>query len=415
MSDTIDIQNLKFSVPAKVLRPQSQRATDLLAIAREKHAFDADALEDPFFWTAEISSDLVDSHHSHMLPSTLENFRRDAEAGVSFLPGHRHYELPFGRSLAASIESATDPERTRVLADFYTLPGLNLNGISTNDLITGIRSGILKDVSVGFHGGNLLCDVCNRDYFGGECYHIAGWKYEVKGDDGVVRIVTATYAIDGARLSEVSSVFDGSTPKAEIIKAEREAAEGRMRPDAIRLFEQQYRVRLPVPAKQFRGVAPQEDKRAMNYEQIVNQIREVLSVPTDGDVVEVATRLSADAENVKTIAVERDTLKAKVAEAEQRIAKLEPQAADGAQYRSDLVAEALAEGVRAQGKDFDADTYKAILESAPLATIKRMRDDWQRIGNAKFPGGRTTTNEGEPAPGANSRKTNRLPDSAFAV
>lgn len=418
MSDTIDVQNMIFSVPAKVLRAQNERAADLLAIAKEKHVFDVDVLEGatPFFWTAEISSDLVDSHHSHMLPSTLENFRRDAEAGVSFLPGHRHYELPFGRSLAASIESATNPERTRVLADFYTLPGLNLNGISTDDLIKGIRSGILRDTSVGFHGGNLICDVCSRDYFGGDCYHIAGWKYEIKGDDGVTRIVTATYAIDGAHLSEVSSVFDGSTPKAEIIKAEREAAEGRMRPEAVRLFEQQYRIKLPTPGKQFGGASVRGNENKMNYEQIVNQLREVLSVPADGDVVEVATRVITESATLKTVTAERDTAQSKLVDAEKRIKELEPQAADGVQYRNDLVTEALAEGVRAYGDKFDANTYRSMLEDAKLDEIKRMKADWAAVGDGRFaPGGRQSRDEGEPAPSGNQRKTNRLPDEAFAV
>lgn len=419
MSDTIDVQNMIFSVPAKVLRTQNERAADLLALTKERHALDGDSLDDmqPFFWTAEISSDVVDSHYSHMMPSTLENFRQDAIAGVSFLPGHRHRELPFGRSVDAAIETASNPSRTRVLADFYTIPGLNLNGITTDDLIKGIRSGILKDVSVGFHGGEHRCDLCGKDYFSWDCDHIAGWKYEIKGDDGVVRVLLATHSIDNARLSEVSSVFDGSTPKAEIIKAEREAAEGRMRPEAVRLFEQQYRIKLPTPGKQFGGASVRGNENKMNYEQIVNQLREVLSVPADGDVVEVATRVITESATLKTVTAERDTAQGKLAEAEKRIKDLEPQAADGVQYRKDLVDEALAEGVRAYGDKFDAETYRSMLEGAKIDVIKRMKADWAAVGDGRFaPGGRQSRDEGEQAPGnGNQRRTSRLPDRAFAV
>ncbi|MGN6814410.1 MAG: hypothetical protein ACTHMP_26385, partial [Thermomicrobiales bacterium] len=73
---------------------------------------------------------------------------------------------------------------------------------------------------------------------------------------------------------------------------------------------------------------------------------------------------------------------------------------DGRQYRTDLVTEALEEGVRALGEGFAAETYKGMLETAPLETIKRMRDDWRAVGDKRFPGGRQTT-EGEPAPQEN--------------
>lgn len=417
MNETIDTQNLIFSIPAKVHRPAQQRATDLLTIARERHAFDADILDGvtPFFWSAEISSDLVDSHHSHMMPSTLENFRQDAIAGVSFLPGHRHYDLPFGRSLDAVLEAASDPNRTRVVADFYTVPGLRLNDTNTDDLIKGIRSGILRDVSVGFHGGEMRCDLCGRDYFSWDCEHVAGMRYETKGTDGVIRVVQATYAIDGARLAEVSAVFDGSTPRAEILKAEREAAEGRMRPEAIRAFENKFRVKLPEPAKSFAGASIRNEVKNMDYEKLVSELRKVLSVSEDGDVLAEATRLNVEAAKVETLIQERDALGRKLEDAQQRIAALEPKAKDGEQYRLDLIAEALAEGVRALGESFNEDVYRPTLEAVDLATVKQIRDDWRHIGDARFPGGRHSVAEGEQAPEKQGGQNVRLPASAFAV
>jgi hypothetical protein len=73
---------------------------------------------------------------------------------------------------------------------------------------------------------------------------------------------------------------------------------------------------------------------------------------------------------------------------EAKIAELTPQAAEGIAYRDHLVTEALAQGVRAQGKEFDAAAYEAILRAAPLGTIERMRDDWKRIADKTFPVGR---------------------------
>lgn len=403
-----ELSELTFSIPARVLTTTAQRKVDLLTLAKEKHAFDPAFLEEraPFFWGAEISSDLVDSHYSHMLPSTLMNFQEDAVAGVAFLPGHKHNELPFGRSVDAQIESADNPQRTRVVADFYTVPGLTLNAVRTDDLIDGIRSGILRDVSVGFHGGEYTCDVCQRDVFSWDCPHVPGVKYEIK-EDGVVRVKLATFAIDGARLSEVSSVFDGSTPRAEILKAEREAAEGRMKPDAVRLIEERYRVKLPVAKRGFAGAdVPGKDNGLMEFEQIVNQMREVLAVPEGGDVVATVTGITGELAQLRTAKQDAD----------KRISELEPQAADGKQYRSDLVTEAIAEGVRAHGEKFDTETYTAMLKGAPLTTIKRMKADWEAIGNERFPAGRTSKDGDGQAPGKQS-KTQRVgvPTTAYKV
>ncbi len=50
---------------------------------------------------------------------------------------------------------------------------------------------------------------------------------------------------------------------------------------------------------------------------------------------------------------------------------------DGRTYRSALVDEAITEGARAHGAAFEEGTYRSILESAPLAAVKQMRDDWR--------------------------------------
>jgi hypothetical protein len=76
----------------------------------------------------------------------------------------------------------------------------------------------------------------------------------------------------------------------------------------------------------------------------------------------------------------------------QRVKELEPRAADGDQYRNDLISEALAEGVRAYGDKFAKDTYEATLRGAPLAVIKQMKADWATVGDSRFAGGdRQTT------------------------
>lgn len=402
---TMDISTMTFAIPARVRHSVVARQADLLALVKERVPDPAYLDEhDPFFWAAEISSDVIDSYFTWMMASTLINFAADAKAGVAFLPGHQHRELPFGYSLDSLMENAINPERTRVVADFYTVPGLKLNDIETDHLIRGIRSGLIRDVSVGFHGGETRCSICGRDMWDWDCPHIPGLNYEVK-DGNTVRTVLATFGVDGAHLSEVSAVFDGATPRAEVLKAEREAAEGRMKPDAVRMIEERYRVKLPVK-RQFAGVDTPGRKQIMDLEQ---QIRELLGLSAEENVVD---GLQAAIRNLKQ---ETSVAVTEFQKAQARIKELEPLAADGAQYRADLVAEALAEGVRAYGDKFDSKTYEDMLRTAPLATIKRMKTDWATIGDGRFSGGRKTTDTGEPAPNGQQRKPISVPATAHKV
>lgn len=351
----------------------------------------------PFFWSAEISNGNVDSYFTHMLPSTLTNFANDATAGVSFLNSHRHNELPLGRSLRGVYE------QDRVVADFYTMPGLNLNGVTTDDFINGVKSGIVKDTSVGFTSGQMWCDVCKMDYRSWDCPHVAGMKYDIQGGGQV----TATVGVDNARLAEVSAVFDGATPDATILKATRMIEAGELKPDAVRMLEARYRMSFATK-RSFAGVDLQGGKK-LELEKIFGQLREVLAVSADIDVVAAVASLVAERDRLaaehKTATTDAEALRAQVAE-------LKPQAADGAQYRTDLIAEALGEGVRAYGDKFAKDTYEKLLRSVTLDVIKQMKADWAVLGNERFKGGRQTVDNSQ-APGKDKAPVAAVPDAAF--
>lgn len=404
----IDTTNLVFSVPVRVLRTDVQRNAELMALAQEKHIYDPAILNErtPFFWRLEASNTLIDSYYTHMTLGTLGNFQADAKAGVAFLPGHRHSDLPFGRSLDAQLETALNPDRTRLTVDFYTMPGLTLNAVKTDDLIDGIRSGILKDVSIGFTSTEMTCDICGRDMWDWDCPHVPGMKYEVKGSDNVMRIVQATFAVNDAHLSEVSSVYDGATPRAEILKAEREAAEGRMKPDAVRMFETRYRMKLPEAKRTFAGVTL--GGKTLEFELIVNQVREVLAVDDKTDLAGAVVQLKTELEGLRTV---KETL----TQTQKKVEELTPLADDGRAYRDDLIAEAMVQGVRALGEKFTKETYAEVLKRSPLATIKQLSADWQTIGDNRFPAGRQSTDGGEGAPEPEVKQPTgaRIPSAAY--
>lgn len=402
MSDNSDVI---YPFPARILRLDTRQPdmSAMMDLLKQKHMMDPSMLDErtPFFWTAEISNDQVDSYYTRMLPSTLQNFANDASAGVSFLNSHRHNELPLGKSINGQLDITEG--RQRVLADFYTIPGLNLNGIMTDDFISGVKSGIVKDTSVGFTSGQMWCDVCKMDYRSWDCPHVAGMKYDIQGGGQVI----ATVSVDNARLCEVSAVFDGATPDATILKATRMIEAGELKPDAVRMLEARYRMSFATK-RSFPGVDLGGGKK-LELEKIFNQLREVLALPADGDAVAAVASLVAERDRLaaehKTATTDAEALRAKVAE-------LEPQAADGAQYRTDLIAEALGEGVRAYGDKFAKETYEKLLRSVSLDVIKQMKSDWLTLGNERFKGGRQTVDNSQAPEAKNERKTG-VPDTAF--
>lgn len=378
-----------LSHPARV-RTIADNIAALTALLQERFAVPSD--QPLYFWRAEISNDLLDSHYTHMAESTLRNYATDAQTGVAFLKGHDWRSLPIGYSLDAAFEDGD--AKKRVTADFYTVAGLP----ETDDLIARMKSGILRDVSVGFYGGQMQCDLCGRGFW--ECPHIPGLKYEVKEGD-TVRTKLATFTIEDARLSEVSGVFDGSTPGAMILKAQERSNE--LTDTQRHILEQRYRVKLPASTRAFAGVETGQKPR--EEEEMTVDAKKLNKMLT------LARILPDDAHDSDDLAVTEAGINLAVT----RIKELEPQAADGRQYRSDLVAEALAEGVRAQGQNFDKATYEATLTHAPIATIKRMRDDWKAIGDERLQGGRKSVDDAQDSKdeGKSSKPVSLVPDAAY--
>lgn len=428
--------NLTAIVPARV------RAVDTAAPAEGGRAVGVPA--DAFFFEAEISSTTLDSYFTHMADSTLRNFARGAAEGVSLLDSHDGFKLGVGYSAGGRYEE--EDGAGRVIAAFYIVPGINYGGrhsfASSDDFIRAIRSGVVRDVSVGFYGGRWVCDLCKQPYFGqgSTCQHLAGYEHDIERDGRLVREM-CTVAIHEARLSEVSLVYDGATPGAMILKAEQEAEAGRMSPADIRQFEQQYRVKLPRPTA---GATPRKAgvttdpvrlpktlptanaadvTLSAHAEKGVRTMQEDEEVVTEPEAAEVETQpgeaadapapVNAEAvaavEEVRTAMLESAAPQGvalatgvrwlneqlvqttrQLNEAQAEVARLQPLADQGRAYRDELVNQAIAEGVRAMGEAFPEETYRAMLTSAPLEHIRQVRDTFAAQAAVRFPGGRQT-------------------------
>lgn len=387
MSDTV------HAAPARILYPHTPAdEARWMEIVTGKRAMDPTIFSDrlPVFWPTEMSSNRLDSYFSRMGISTLRNFAEGANNGVAFQNSHRWYELPLGQSVEGSF--VEEGPLARMLAVWYTLPDLDINGVNTSQFINAMRAGIVRDVSVGFYGGRWVCDLCGRDMLRDmECPHWPGFEYDVKDGD-VTRKVLATVTIEEAMLSEGSAVFDGATPGAGVLKAQREAEAGRLNDQQLRMLEARYRVRLfersyggvTVPGENELIVAEHVDSTAELL--AAAEARLMPDVLAGQKARSILLSIGAAGENVADMATW----------AVEQIRALRPLADAGRAYRVDLTAETLAEGVRAMGPAFTPELYRSLLDNATLEQIKGLRDQWRVMGDAKFPGGALVQNANEP-------------------
>ena len=304
------------------------------------------------------------------------------------------------------------------------MPGLRLSGVGTDDFIAGVRSGLVHDVSVGFYGGQFRCSLCGRDMLRDwDCWHVPGMMYDVRDPPGNVTGQEMAIAwVEDAHLSEVSAAYDGATPGAAILKAQQEAETGRLRAGQATLLEARYRIRLPTARVVTAGVdlklqrsdtepmEPTIEGLTAEVERLRPLAEEVERLRPLAEEAERLRSLAGEVERLRPLAGEVERLRPLAGEVErlrplvEEVERLRALAADGTAYRTDLVAEALAEGVRASGSHFQTDMYRKLLEAAPLATIKQMRDDWRALGDRIFTGGRLTTDD-EQKPAANGATT----------
>ena len=433
---------------------------------RAMHA-DLPEEDDNKYWVRiTASNDKLDRHNSIMDPkTTLKNFEKDAKAkpGVSLKDHHAWRSFGYGRSANAILT-----DKNELLIDFFILKNMEYDGgsrefRSSEKLIRAIEYELINQVSIGFYDAREICNLCNlpiRKYSywdweperEGQCTHKMGKKYENK--DG--KMEKATYTIFDARLKEVSLVEFGSNRHTSIEK-QRFLMYGWGDPTAyglgnpmptdipesevaarMRSFMEEFSVKdqewieklrdaLKVPSIRSTDepddvvkaletevstlrttVSTQKDEIAdlTNASQDVDTARQqiVTTLREDLDLKDVRSTDDPDAviEKVKT---EVTDLREKVEEQKDEIADLTKAAEDGEAYRESRVEEAIKQGNRAYGDDFDEAYHREYYGDMPLEKLEEHIAQNKKKGDAALPAGRRSTDDHEPPP----ERTKRTP------
>lgn len=175
-------------------------------------------------WTGRChaANDRYDRTHERFPVEYLERIAATAP-GKAVLGGHDTKSLPLARIYDARVEK--DERGHHVSADYF----VNLGTQRGRDLVSDIKAGVLKDVSVTIRPGPRLCDLCGKSSVNSAmgilpgCEHWPGMEYEGKE-------ATATYCPKGAgrvETYEISLVYCGAQYGAET------AAKGLWTPETI--------------------------------------------------------------------------------------------------------------------------------------------------------------------------------------
>lgn len=371
------------------------KTPDLRAIAN-KRALDPTVFDEhePFFFGGIGTNDRWDSYNTRMGMTSLANYAADAAAGVPYLRSHNKQGDPVGGTLTGALEGKT------MRADVYMI-----GDPESMVYIAKIRAGIVRDQSIGFSGGEYMCSICGKDMKRwmdtDGCMHFLGAMYPNVDKKGKPKAgggeVMARATIENARLLEISGVYSGATPGAFIDKARSLSAAGQLEQRMLDFVQVRYGIKLPAQ-RHVHPVSKREGKMDLTEEEVqaLRDAEKASSTRAKTLEASITSARAAIAGFVPSEQAEAD-LRDQIAWLGAERARLIPLADDGIAYRKALVEEALTEGARAGGTEFQRELYAEMLGKAPVATIRQMRDDWARTADKLFPKGRQTQ-EAPPAP-----------------
>ena len=327
--------------------------------------------DDELYWLRILASNAeLDKHNSIMDPeTTLKNFEADAKdkLGVVLNDHHPYRSFGYGRSRNAQLTP-----KNELFIDFaipkdfeYDDPACRFK--SSEKLMRAIDLGLVNQVSVEFFGARELCNITQLpirksyywdwDYEGG-AKEVSPYKmgkiYDVDG-----KKVRATYTVYDARLKGVSLVEFGSNRNTAIEK-KRE----------MRSFMEEL---------------------LMTDQEWIASLREKLDIPnlkTTDEPDEVVETLQAE---VTSLREQNETLKDEKAD-------LVQDAEDGKAYRQARVEEGIKQGNRAHGDDFDEEYHREYYADLPLDKLEKAIESNKKLGDAKLPAGRSTSDAHEPPP-----------------
>ena len=384
------------------------------------------------FPTKMVGDALLPERYLKLHKSLLELYKTDAKAGVAFMLDHAwagiQKALVYGRTFDASIkrsDGTVEGETWALHGYTYIVRGKEKDGISTDSIIADIEDGTLFDVSIGFGFETATCSVCGENYY--RCEHWRGREYE-----GQLCYIIAK---PPGYLMELSGVFDGAYPTAGIL-SQMSLPEGQS--ELIQLPDEELK-KLPSGIMTYASYGSNSGRLLTYHKKDDLAKGNTFSVPdlskpkgSDQEMSEPVTYTQEQVDALIKEAVDKAVAEALAnapavdppatpeafmtqEQATEKLGKELPAdkvltyAKEGMDYMTQLVEDAVAMGVRAQGNDFPAETWKNTFAGMSSQGIKDIMATFEKQAKEEIPAGRQSS--------AFNQQTiaQTLPDDAFKV
>jgi len=384
------------------------------------------------FPTKMVGDALLTERYMKLHKSLLELYKNDAKAGVAFMLDHAwsgfQKALVYGRTFDASIkrsDGTVEGETWALHGDTYIVRGKEKDGISTDAIIADIEDGTLFDVSIGFGFETSICSVCGENYY--RCEHWRGREY-----DGQLCYIIAK---PPGYLMELSGVFDGAYPTAGIL-SQMSLPEGQS--ELIQLPDEELK-KLPSGIMTYASYGSNSGRLLTYHKKDDLAKGNTFSVPdlskpkgSDQEMSEPVTYTQEQVDALIKEAVDKAVAEALAnapavdppatpeafmtqEQATEKLGKELPAdkvltyAKEGMDYMTQLVEDAVAMGVRAQGNDFPAETWKNTFAGMSSQGIKDIMATFEKQAKEEIPAGRQSSSFNQ------QTIAQTLPDDAFKV
>jgi hypothetical protein len=413
--------------------------------------------EEVFVFGAKLVGDmLIPNRYIQIHKSLLQVFKQDAQNGIAFMLDHPWAgfftrpkpALVYGRTFDAVLKKSqgVEGEAWALYADHYIVRGKEKDGISTDSIIADIEDGTLFDTSIGWGADNYECSICGNDirnYL--KCEHWPGKTYEVDGEQLLCYIIAKPPGF----LMENSGVFAGAYPTAGMLSQVSDEVQKEGYIEVVDLKQ------APLDAKLFHVYSANKGSLATFMRQNNSPDKKLLafSAASENSLKgDKGMSGNANENDLKTYTQEEvDTLVKEAVEKEQAAYKealaavqsasggtAQPAAdppkvfmtqeqanttlgkeysaetiltfaKEGIDHHAEVVDEALAWGVRAQGNDFPAETWKSTFSTMGTKAIKDIMATFKSQAEQGIPAGR----QSEAGAGKEKLEKKPVPDEAY--
>lgn len=378
--------------------------------------------------------------------------------------------IPYGKVFDGRlVSSSAEGETVEMHLDKYIVKDDEIiDGVSANALIKRIETGILSDTSIGFSTDRMTCSICGMNYWSRDCNHWRGGTYTMEDGAKKTCFVTAMppsiiIPYNNNALFEESIVWDGAYPGAVVTQSKHgdiiETPSGKFSvvddkeelPENTPLLGQYHNGNIVTMVKKsdhkkiFKSADIDNNNNNNNNddslaikggngekiilkgsenpmdEKLLNMLMSIGFTKEEAGALDVSQATAA-----LNAMVEKWEGSFKVAEPQEGVFMAQDQVAEklgsklsanevlklakeGQEYHAQVIEDAIAMGVRAQGNDFPAETWKNTFSAMGTKAIKDIMKTFEAQANSTIPTGRKSD------PEAGQKQSTSIPDEAYVV